>query len=228
MKTRLFLAGGGNEKDSLKIDTQFIKCLKHKRIVYIPLALEPSVNGYESCFDWISSTLSEKLTDEFVDISMWTYLKNKKETDLNGFDAVYIGGGNTYNLLKRIKEAGFDQVLIRFYKKGGIIYGGSAGAIICGYDIATVEEENEINYTDNKALNLINNYSVICHYTEIQKDKVLKYVREHKKQVIAIPERSGLIVENGENLSVVGYEPIYLFKTDSSVETVEINNKIIV
>ncbi len=228
MKTTLFLAGGGNERDSLKIDTQFVKSLKYKRIVYIPLALEPSVNGYESCFDWISSTLSERLTGEFVDISMWIDLKNKKEMDLDGFDAVYVGGGNTYNLLERIKETGFDQILINFYKNGGIIYGGSAGAIICGHDIATVEEENEINYTDNKALNLVNNCSIICHYTKAQEDKVLKYVKENKRRVIAIPEKSGLIVEDGKSVSVVGYEPIYLFKIDSSVETVENDNKIII
>ena len=228
MKTTLFLAGGGNEKDSLKIDTQFIKCLRHKKIVYIPLALEPSINGYEGCFDWISSTLSERLTGDFVDISMWTNLKGKKETDLDGFDAVYIGGGNTYNLLKKIKETGFDQILINFYKKGGIIYGGSAGAIICGYNIATVEEENEINYADNKALNLINNCSVICHYTKTQENKVLEYVRENKRQVIAIPERGGIVVEGGKNISIVGYEPVYLFKIDSSVETVEVNSKIII
>ncbi|MFA5750024.1 MAG: Type 1 glutamine amidotransferase-like domain-containing protein [Candidatus Shapirobacteria bacterium] len=226
VNTLLFLAGGGNKKDSLKIDTSFVKSLKNKKIVYIPLALEPSINGYESCFDWISSTISDRLTGEFVDISMWTDLNNKKESDLNNFDAIYIGGGNTYNLLKKIKETKFDQILINFYKNGGVVYGGSAGAIICGYNIATVSEENKISYSNSHGLNLVNDYSILCHYTKDQENKVFKYIKENKMPVIGIPEKSGLIIKNGHIGSVVGYEPIYIFNIDCSVKIVNFDENI--
>jgi len=226
MNTKLFLSGGGNENDSFKIDMEFITSLKHKRIIYIPLALEPTINGYESCFDWISSTFSYRLTGDFVDISMWINLQNKTLADLNNFDAVYIGGGNTFNLLKKVKETAFDKILINFYKNGGIIYGGSAGAIICGHDINTVKEENEINYSKNDGLNLINNYSIICHYTKEQKNKVFSYVKENGIQVIAIPEKSGLVVEDGKKVTVVGHEPVYLFKINSTVGIIGLGQEV--
>lgn len=228
INTLLFLAGGGDQNDSLKIDTQFIKSLKHKKVLYIPLALEPSINGYESCYDWISSTLSDRLTGKFVDIIMWTDLNNKKETDLKQYDAIYIGGGNTYKLLKTIQETKFDKILTNFYKNGGIIYGGSAGAIICGYDIKTVSEENEINYVYNNGLNLISNSSLICHYQPNLNNKIFKYIKKNKRQVIAIPEKSGLIIKNGNNVSVAGYEPVYLFGIDGSIKTINIDQSFII
>jgi len=49
---------------------------------------------------------------------------------LQKYDTVYIGGGDTFKLLKLIRESGFDEKLLRYYKSGGAIYGGSAGAII--------------------------------------------------------------------------------------------------
>lgn len=159
---------------------------------------------------------------------MWTDLNNKKETDLKQYDAIYIGGGNTYKLLKTIQETKFDKILTNFYKNGGIIYGGSAGAIICGYDIKTVSEENEINYVYNNGLNLISNSSLICHYQPNLNNKIFKYIKKNKRQVIAIPEKSGLIIKNGNNVSVAGYEPVYLFGIDGSIKTINIDQSFII
>lgn len=228
ISTLLFLAGGGGEDDSSKIDTQFIKLLKHKKIIYLPLALEPSIDGYEGCYDWISSTLSSRSTGEFVDIVMWTDLSNKKVIDLKQYDAIYIGGGNTYKLLENIKETNFDKVLINFYKNGGIIYGGSAGAIICGHDIKTVSEENKNNYHCSNSLNLIGNNSLICHYQPMLNNKIIEYIKKNKRQVIAIPERSGLIVKDSNNFYVIGYEPVYLFGIDGSTKTINIDQNFII
>lgn len=48
---------------------------------------------------------------------------------LCGFDAVYVAGGDTRYLLRRMKEAGFGAVLERFFESGGVYVGVSAGSI---------------------------------------------------------------------------------------------------
>ena len=44
-------------------------------------------------------------------------------------DAIYVGGGNTLNMLAIWKEQGIDKVLQKALKKGIVLGGGSAGAI---------------------------------------------------------------------------------------------------
>jgi len=52
-------------------------------------------------------------------------------------ETIYIGGGNTFKLLKELKESGFDKELLKFIKEGKPVYGGSAGALILGKNILT-------------------------------------------------------------------------------------------
>src|SRR5204863_1027344 len=51
------------------------------------------------------------------------------EAYLLDMDAIYVGGGNTLNMLAIWKEQGIDKVLQKALKKGIVLGGGSAGAI---------------------------------------------------------------------------------------------------
>ena len=44
-------------------------------------------------------------------------------------DAIYVGGGNTLNMLAIWKDQGIDKVLRKAWEKGIVLGGGSAGAI---------------------------------------------------------------------------------------------------
>lgn len=46
------------------------------------------------------------------------------------WDAVYLCGGNTHYLLRRINEGGFRDQLLAFIGKGGAVLGVSAGSVI--------------------------------------------------------------------------------------------------
>jgi peptidase E len=54
---------------------------------------------------------------------------NDFEEVLMGMDAIYVGGGNTLNMLAIWKEQGIDKVLRNAWEKGIVLGGGSAGAI---------------------------------------------------------------------------------------------------
>ena len=50
--------------------------------------------------------------------------------ELKLHDVIYLCGGNSEYLLKRISESGFDSELKSFIKQGGVVVGVSAGSII--------------------------------------------------------------------------------------------------
>jgi dipeptidase E len=219
---KIFISGGGNEKDAYLLDREFIRCVgggRRKSILYMPMAMDADSIKYEVCYDWIVNSLTI-LSDEFIDIIMWTNLKDKTEEDINKFDAVYIGGGNTFKLLDHLYESNFFNILREFINNGGIIYGGSAGAIIMGENINTVSEENDKNYKYNEGLSMIGNYSIICHYKENLDKKIEEYIATYNSPVIALSERSGLKI-NGNNVKVIGYDPIIVFNLKKEKSVIE-------
>lgn len=52
------------------------------------------------------------------------------ETALKLYDVIYLCGGDSEYLLKRINESGFDKGLEKFMEQGGIVVGVSAGSVI--------------------------------------------------------------------------------------------------
>jgi dipeptidase E len=137
-------------------------------------------------------------------------LENDEIPDLNVYDAIYMGGGNTYKLLDYIYKEKLDKKLLDFIKKEGIIYGGSAGAMVLGKDIRTAEEENDKNYLNYIGLNLIENKSIICHYEENLDSKILLLTKRTNSEIIALPEDSGLIVNSeGEIIEIIGKAYIF-------------------
>ncbi|MEI6237957.1 MAG: Type 1 glutamine amidotransferase-like domain-containing protein [bacterium] len=213
----IYLSGGGDADKTTIIDTHFIKSLPKKDILYIPVAMERDLIGYEACYDWFTNTIS-KISEEFVDISMILNLKEIK--DLKQFSAIYIGGGNTYKLLKEINQSGFGIQLKEYIKAGGIVYGGSAGAIILGKDISTVIDENKkYNYNFSSGLSLIGNYSVVCHYKEGEDEKIREYLKNNNNPIIAIPEGAGLMVKMNSMLAIGSY-PVIVYENDGSVRKI--------
>lgn len=63
--------------------------------------------------------------------------------ELSDLDGIYMAGGNSYHLLKRIRETHFDIAIVEFVNRGGLYVGVSAGAIVCGPDIAVTAEPSQ-------------------------------------------------------------------------------------
>ncbi len=152
---------------------------------------------------------------------MWTDLYNRKWEDINKYDAVYFGGGNTYYLLNHVKNNKFDKLIKRYYKSGGIIYGGSAGAIILGRDIQTAgfggdADRNQVGLTDFDGLNLVSGYSIQCHYSTYDDDELINYSKKKKIKVIALPDDTGLMI-TGKSMKVIGEGSAVLFDNKSRI-----------
>lgn len=220
---KIFISGGGGIEDSFSLDEKFINSLKEKKVLYIPIAMERDEIGFESCYDWIISALSRHIKD-FVDIVMILDLADKN-LQISNFDGIYIGGGNTYKLLQYIYDAGFDKILMSFIKNNGIVYGGSAGAIILGKNISTVIEENDKNYKYSQGLSLIGDYSIKCHYKDIDDKKIFEFIKHYKCPIIALPEKTGLVISD-KYAEVVGSESALIFSINGKKEYKKPNDTI--
>lgn len=210
---RLLLSGGGGAEDSLLLDQLLVQLTARGAMVYLPIALDPHQRPYASCYQWIRSVFTPLGLDR---ITMWSDLSAAKtEEDLKPFAALYIGGGNTFKLLRDLKQARFDQAIRFFLHHGGIVYGGSAGAILCGRDISTASllDQNDVGLQDTTGLDLLQGASVWCHYQSADDQQISRLTSHLQHPIIALSEKAGLYVQDNMAFAV-GFEPVVVFHHD--------------
>lgn len=214
---RLLLCGGGSGEQTIDANNKFNEIIDHtKPLLYVPLAMDEDSHPYDGCFDWISSELSSVDIPKIEMVRSFEELANK---NYNDYCAIFIGGGNTYKLLKGIKDSGSFDKIVKYIDNGGIIYGGSAGAIIFGYDIDSclTMDSNDVKLEDTKGFDVLNGKSIFAHYTNEKTpeahEKFKKYLLNYslsKEEVIALPEEDTIFI-NGDNIVILGNRPYYKF-----------------
>jgi dipeptidase E len=213
---KLFLGGGGGKEDSIELDKKFVASLDlSKPLLYIPIAINTDKHPYSGCLEWLLDVFGPLGVKNIV---MWVEddLKQKQEEDFEQFSGVYIGGGNTFKLLKELKEFGTFEILRRLAEKDIPIYGGSAGAIIFAKTVipALSADENFVELNDFSAFNLVNDYDIWCHYSESLDPTIKSYMDKYSlKKIIAIPENAGLYIMK-ESIEVVGPSEVKIFEGD--------------
>ena len=210
---KLILNGGG-EGNQVKSARMLLNSLidHSKKILYIPLAWPNS--DYDSCLEFMTNELSD------VDCAGIEMVRSGEEIvnkNLSDYACIYIGGGNTYKLLYELKSTGAFDKIKDYLINDGIVYGGSAGAIIFGKDLdsCNTDDTNEVGLIDNTGFDLMNGYSLLCHYTNRDSERTLlskNYLLELSKEkpVYAIPEEDTIFIDD-ENISFIGDRPYYIF-----------------
>jgi dipeptidase E len=206
---RVALGGGGGASDSRLLNEVFTAWIGPQgKLLYLPCALR-GIRSFESCLEWITVTFA---SFNVTNITMWTDLSEHRGSELDEFDAVYIGGGNTFALLAELRKSGFEHEITEYVHRGKAIYGGSAGAAVLGRDIRTVTylDRNEVGLVETKGLDLAKGHAIWVHY-QPQDDKLIEaYVHQYHQPVIALSERSGIVIEQ-DSLRRVGFEPAFRF-----------------
>lgn len=212
------MSGGGNEKQSFPLDKFFFDTLpKNGRFLYIPIALRGH-KLYPTAHLWMKgiAKLHERSDVQFETVDDPT--KYNLEA-LKAFSGIYIGGGNTWSLIQELKDSGFADILIQYIEFGGQVYGGSAGAIIMGNKINTHDDENKIGLQDVSGFNLLNNFSVACHFKDEQNDRFKVWAIDNNLPIICLPEETGLVVEKGIALCA-GTKPCVIYLADGTKKEV--------
>ena len=92
-----------------------------------------------------------------------------------------------------------------------VLYGGSAGAVICGADIdsSAYFDPNDVGLTDTAGLDLLGGYSVWCHFVPDQLDNIRQWTHASGRSAIVLSERAGAEISGSELVSL-GREPLLL------------------
>ena len=219
---RLILCGGGDGKQVKESYELFAREVNGGKVLYIPLALN---NGnMDNCIEWFKG---EMLPYGVTDIEDVLDAKEITKDKLSKYTGIFIGGGNTFKLLKMLKETEAFNNLNEFLDNGGIIMGGSAGALIFGKSIDTClktelnissTDENLVGLEDTSGFNKINGYSLFVHYQrkpeQIEKTSInIQRLISQGHKIICLPEETSLWI-NGNEMKIIGQNPAEIFRNE--------------
>ena len=217
---KVFLCGGGADVQTVEANKRLNEVIDHsKPCLYIPLAMEADM--YDSCYKWIQGELSSV---DIPAIDMVRCTGELAEKDLADYSFLFIGGGNTFKLLRDIKVSGAFEKIRKYLEQGGVAFGGSAGAIIFGRDLEACSQEdvNDVNLADIDGYAVLDGISVLCHYGNrtVEKDEASRRFLldlSMRRKAVALPEEVTLFV-NDDKVEVIGERPFYLFENGLIVE----------
>ncbi|HUP59336.1 MAG TPA: dipeptidase PepE [Thermoanaerobaculia bacterium] len=152
------------------------------------------------------------------------------DTDVANAEAIFIGGGNTFRLLKALYDRNLLD-LIRSRVRGGVPYiGSSAGTNVACPTIRTTNDMPIVYPPSFDALALVG-FQINPHYLdpdadsthqgETREQRILEFLEENDATVVGLREGSMLRVEDGV-ATLVGLQPARVFRRGRDPEEVDV------
>lgn len=185
---------------------EFIKILPEPpnklTVAFIPTAADP----YED--KWFVEEDRNKLKEKGFNVRD-VDLKNKTEQELSaeleGIDILFVAGGNTFYLLQKVRESGFDKIAKEVVQKGIIYVGSSAGATLACPTIEPIKTLDDSSKAPSlksfEGLKLVD-FVILPHFgKEKYKAKYEKIMKEYTNagyKVIPLTDNQAIAVEGDE------------------------------
>jgi len=130
-------------------------------------------------------------------------IADKSEEELKkilvGYDIVLMEGGNTFYLLKAIRESGFESVIKSLIAQGVVYIGSSAGAYVaCPSIVMAAWSNNEFDrcgIVDYTAMNLVP-FLIKAHYTLEKRSWIEENVKLSSLPTKVLDDNQALIIDN--------------------------------
>ena len=169
------------------------------KIGYVTTANKVSRDSRDFFDNYKNKVRAEGYNFEEIDI------EGKSEEELRNFfknkNVIHIEGGNTFYLLKVIKETGFDKILKDLLNEGKVYIGTSAGSYVTcpTIEVSSWNEDGKDRFgiTDFTALNLIP-FILKVHYKDEQKDKIKENIKNCKYPIRILRDGQGIIAEDNK------------------------------
>lgn len=134
--------------------------------------------------------------------------------------AICVGGGNTFALIKKMQEQGLLEPILRKIKQGTPYLGWSAGSNVCCPMISTTNDMPIVQPLSFRAIGAIK-FQINPHYLdanpeghagETREQRILEYIKANpKKWVVGLREGCMLKIKDG-HIQLIGEKTVRLFR----------------
>lgn len=116
--------------------------------------------------------------------------------EIKDADVIYVCGGNTFYLLKKMRESGLDKILPNY---GGLYVGVSAGSIVAGpnIEVAGPRDENDVKLADTRGLGLVD-FAVVPHYQRKEEAVVQGLKKRANYEIVELTDNQAVLVDEGQ------------------------------
>ena len=121
-------------------------------------------------------------------------------------DAIFIGGGNTFRLLKALEDLDVLEAIRHKVSRGAPYIGSSAGSNVAGPTIKTTKDMPIVQPCSFDSLGLVS-FQISPHYLdpdpnsthmgETQEERILQFPEENDTPVVGIREGAWLLCDDG-------------------------------
>src|SRR3954447_3337141 len=149
--------------------------------------------------------------------------------DLDRADAIFVGGGNTFRLLKTLYDRDLLNTIRERVRAGLPYLGSSAGTVIAAPTMQTTNDMPIVEPPSFAALGFVN-FQINPHYLDVdphsthrgetREERIREYLEENEGPVVGLREGSMLQVENGVT-TLLGEKTARLFRRGSDPVEVE-------
>jgi len=198
---KLLLTSAGLPPETAKA---FLKLLNKEpeetRVCFITTASHPEENK-----EYVEKDRKRLLELGFKTITEIDLKEENEESlikKLNNFDVIFVEGGNTFYLLKYVRESGFEKALKSFLERGGIYLGVSAGSYIAGLDISPtqwkhVEDKNIVGLKDLRGMGFVD-FVIFPHYRPEHEAVIKENKINFPFPIVALTDLQAVLVEDGK------------------------------
>ena len=119
-------------------------------------------------------------------------------------DAIFVGGGNTFRLLKALQDLDLIEPIRQKVRGGAPYIGSSAGSNVAGPTIRTTKDMPIVQPRSFESLGLVT-FQISPHYLdpdpnshhmgETQEERILQFLEENDTPVVGMREGAWLLVE---------------------------------
>jgi dipeptidase E len=167
-----------------------------KKVLFFPFALHDR-DGYAAKARSRFAEMGYEMTS--------AHTASDAETAVSEADAIFIGGGNTFRLVKALQDRGFIDPIRRRVRDGAPYIGSSAGSNVAGPTIKTTKDMPIVQPRSFDSLGLVP-FQISPHFQdpdpnsthmgETQEERILQFLEENETPVLGMREGAWVRAEN--------------------------------